>query len=422
MNKYLPTAERWFVIISLLLYTSGLILLILSGGAGEGLVEEVFPDPINYSLQQNIFFLTYVVSVFLLILRWKKAIYTLSKDWTIWVLTLMGPVSVIWSTNPTITLPRSIALIGTSLVGLYLASRYSVREQLKLLGWSFLLIIILSFLFAILIPYYGTMDRGIHAGAWRGIFLHKNVLGKLMGLSGIIFLVLVMDLRENRWFAWTGLVLSCSLLVLSRSSSSMINFLSVVALVPIYNTFRWRYYLMIPAIIAITILAGGMSLWLDQNAGILLGSIGKDPTLTGRTNMWPYIMEMVWKQPWLGYGYNGFWYNWNSPAAYVWSATGWTSPNSHNGFLDLWLDFGLVGVIIFAIGFFQTFLRGLKQLRTDKYATNFWSLLYLTYLVLCNLTESSLAIRNDIFWLLYITTSFSLAMNTLKTDKMSVKN
>jgi exopolysaccharide production protein ExoQ len=422
MNKYLPTAERWFVVILLLLYSSGLVLLILSGGAGEGIEEEVFPDPINYSAQQNMFFLTYLISLFLLVLRWKKAIYTLTKDWTIWLITLLGPVSVIWSSNPPITMPRSIALVGTSLVGLYIASRYNVREQLKLLGWSFVIIIVLSFLFAILIPHYGTMDRGIHAGAWRGIFLHKNVLGKLTGLGGIVFLVLVMDVRENRWFAWTGLIFVCILLVLSRSSSSMINFLAVAALVPIYNTFRWRYYLMVPAVIALVILASGMSLWLDQNAGVLLGSIGKDPTLTGRTNMWPYIMEMLWKQPWLGYGYNGFWYNWNSPGAYVWSAVSWTPPNAHNGFLDLWLDFGLVGLIIFAIGFSQTFLRGLQWLRADKYATSFWVLLYLTYLALCNFTESSLVVRNDIFWLLYISTSFSLAMNTLQTDEMSIKN
>jgi exopolysaccharide production protein ExoQ len=422
MNKYFQAAERGFATLSLMLYTSGPLQLILSGGAGQGINEDVVADPVDYSLQQSIFFLTYFISLFLLTIRWKKSIFTLSKDPTIWLLMLIAVVSVVWSFEPAVTRARSIALVGTSLFGLYLAARYSMREQLQLLGWSFALIIIMSFGFAILIPNYGIMTSGVHAGAWRGIYVHKNVLGKVMGVGTLVFVLLAMDAKQNRWFAWMGLGLSFCLLFLSKSSSSMINFLTVIALIPVYYTFRWRYYLMIPTVIAIVTGGGLLSMWLNQNSGILLGSIGKDPTLTGRTDMWPYIMEMIWQQPWLGYGYNGFWGDWNSPGAYVWYAVKWEPPNSHSGFLDLWLDFGFVGVIILGIGFCQALGRGLIWLRTDKYWASFWAVLYLTYLILGNLTESSLVIRNDIFWLLYITASFSLATNSSKPDQMSIKN
>jgi exopolysaccharide production protein ExoQ len=421
MNKYLGAAERGFVVFSSIVYSSGPLPLILSGGAGQGIDEADPIDPVDYTLQQSVFFINYFISLLLLTIRWKKAIFTLSKDRTIWLLMLIALGSVFWSSAPQVTRARSIALVGTSLYGLYLASRYSMREQLQLLAWSFTLIIIMSFSFAILIPHYGVMYSGVHSGAWRGIYVHKNVLGKVMGIGGLVFVLLAMDAKENRWFAWLGLGLSFCLLFLSKSSSSMINFLTILALIPIYRTFRWRYYLMIPTTIAMVILGGSLSLWLNQNSAVLLGSIGKDPTLTGRTDMWPYILEMIWKQPWLGYGYNGFWGDWDSPGAYVWYAVSWTPPNAHNGFLDLWLDLGLVGVIIFGIGFLQTLLRGLNWLRIDKYWTSFWGLLYLTYLVLGNLTESSLVIRNDIFWLLYITTAFSLALGS-KTDKMSIQN
>lgn len=409
INKYLPIAESCFVVIALMLYSSGLLQVILSGGAGEGVGAEVFPDPVDYTLQQNIFFLTYVISFFLLAIRWKKALYTLSKDRTIWLLLAIAFVSVIWSSNPKNTLLRSIALIGTSLFGLYLASRYTIREQLKLLGWSCALIIGLSILFAIVIPHYGTMDSGIHAGSWRGIYIHKNILGKIMGLGGVVFVLLAIDSKEDRWFPIAGLALSCCLIVLSRSSSSMINFAATIALIPVCAMFRWRYTVMVPAIIAVVLFGGGLSLWLDRNATILLGSIGKDLTLTGRTRMWPAIMEMIWRQPLQGYGYNGFWFNWDSPGAYVWAASNWTPPNAHNGFMDLWLDFGLMGVVVFAVSFLQTLWRGLKLLRVDRHAASSWSLLYLIYLVLGNLTESCLINRNDIFWLLYIAISFSLA-------------
>jgi exopolysaccharide production protein ExoQ len=420
MNKYLQIAERWFVILSLIFYSSGPLPLILSGGAGQGIDEETVVS-IDYTLPQTIFFINYLISLFLLIIRWRKATYTLSKDSTIWLLMLIALISVLWSFNPQLTRPRSIALAGTSLFGLYVASRFSIREQIKLLGWSCGIIVGMSFLLAIIIPYYGTMASGIHAGAWRGIYVHKNVLGKIMGLSGIVFVLLSMDTKQKRWYPLVGLGLSFCLLFLSKSSSAMINFLTTIGTIPLYNTLRWRYHFMVPTIIATVILGGGLSLWLNENSAILLGSIGKDPTLTGRTEMWPFIMEMIWKQPWLGYGYSAFWNDWDSPGAYVWYAARWTPPNSHNGFLDLWLDFGLVGLIIFLLGFLQTSLRGLKYIRVDKYWASFWGLLYLTYLMLGNLTESSLVARNDIFWLLYITISFSLAINSSKTDEMSIQ-
>ena len=324
MNKYLHGAERVFVILSFLFYSGGPLPLLLSGGAGQGINEEEATDPVDYTIQQSIFFLHYSVSLFLLAIRWKKSTYTLSKDPTIWLLMVIALGSFFWSFAPSVTRARSIALAGTSLFGLYLAARYSIREQLQLLGWSFALIIIMSFAFAILIPHYGVMDSGVHSGAWRGIYVHKNVLGKVMGIGGLVFVLLGMDAKTQRWLPWTGLGLSFCLLLLSKSSSSMINFLTVLALIPIFQTLRWRYHLMIPAVIAIVIFGGGLSLWLDRNAEMLLGSIGKDPTLTGRTDMWPYVLEMIWKQPWLGYGYNGFWGDWDSPGAYVWYIVNWT--------------------------------------------------------------------------------------------------
>lgn len=411
MNKKLRIAEYGFTILSFIFYSSGPLPLLLSGGAGQG-ISEVSPDPTDYSILQALFFVNYLVTVLLLIARWKKAIYVATKDWTIGLLMGIALASLMWSSIPKITQVRSIALVGTSLFGLYLASRYTIREQLKLLGWSFGIVIIMSFLFAFFMPKFGIMSSGVHAGAWRGIYVHKNMLGKMMAIGATVFLLLAMDARSNRWIPWLGVGLSVILLVLSKSSSAIGNFLTIFALIPVYNTLRWSYHLLVPATIAVITIGSIISLWLSTNAKVLLEAIGKDPTLTGRTEMWPFIIEMIQKQPWLGYGYNGFWHDWNSPGAYVWYAAQWTPPNSHNGFLDLWLELGLLGILVFAIGFGVNLLRGLKLFRIDRSWQSFWTLLYLTFIILANIGESSLLNRNDLCWLLYVTVSFSLAIAT----------
>jgi exopolysaccharide production protein ExoQ len=423
MKKIIAIAEWGFIILSLIFYTSGPMPLILSGGAGQG--DDITPVSTDYSILQSLFFVSYLVVALLVILQWKRALYALQKNWTISLLMGIALASAIWTFIPSQTLVRSIALVGTSLFGLYLAVRYTLQEQLRLLGWSFVIIIIVSCLFAIALPTFGLMPAGVHAGAWRGIYVHKNVMGKVMVLAAMVFWLLATNPQKKSWLTWVdwiGLGLSFFLVVMSKSSSSMINLVTIFALIPIYSALRWRYYLMVPSIMTAIAVGGILSLWFSANAATVLDGIGKDATLTGRADMWPYIIEMIEKQPWLGYGYNGFWGTADDPGAYVWAAAKWMPPNAHNGFLDLWLELGLLGVVVFIVGFAQALAKGLIWIRHNQTGEGIWFLLYLTNLVLANLSESSLLNRNDIFWLLYVSMSFSLVMTATKTSNIPIES
>ena len=404
MRKLLGLAELGFTIVSLLLSTGALLPVILSGGASQG---DGGPEVTDYPLIQLFFLLNYVVTFFLLVARWKKVIYLLSKDKFIWVLVGLAVVSIFWSYAPAMTLRRSIALVGTTLFGLYLATRYSLRQQLQLLGWMFGISVVLSLLFVVALPKYGIMG-GIHAGSWRGIYLHKNVLGSMMAESAIIFWLLVTGTQKKRVLLWGGFSFSVILLILSTSKSPLVNLVQILATFFALRALRWRYELMVPALIAIATVGGSLSVLFTTNADALLGSIGKDATLTGRTDLWPYVLEMIAKRPWLGYGYSGFWLGLDGESAYVWRATGWTPPHAHNGLLDLWLDLGLLGVSIFLLGFGASLLRALAWVRLSKTSEGFWPMLYLTFFVLSNLTESALLKQNALIWILYVSTVLSM--------------
>ena len=168
MNKKLEFVERAFTVLSLIFYSGGPLPLILSKGSGEGLNDPT-PDPTDYSSLQAMFFLNYFITLVLLLTRWKKSAYVITKEWTIWVLMIICLASTMWSFIPNQTRARSIALVGTSLFGLYLSSRYNIRDQLKLLAWCFAGIILMSFMMVFLVPDYGTMPIGLHAGSWRGM-------------------------------------------------------------------------------------------------------------------------------------------------------------------------------------------------------------------------------------------------------------
>jgi exopolysaccharide production protein ExoQ len=416
MNKKLEIAEWIFTVLSIVIYSGGPLPLILSQGHGEGMID-LTPDPTDYSKLVALFFINYVVSFSLLVLRWKTSLYVVKKEWTIWLLIGIAAASVLWSFMPKLTPNRSISLIGTTMFGFYIATRYTIRDQLKLLSWSFAAIIVLSFLMAIFIPEYGTMSYGIHAGSWRGIYTHKNWLGRIMTIGAMVFSILAMD-RKQQWWYWIGLGGTFCLIVLSKSSGSLINFFTIFSIVPIYAVFRWRPLIMMPMIAGIVTIGSSLMLWFNENSTVLLGSIGKDATLTGRTDMWPYIIDMIAKQPWLGYGYNGFWNDWDSPGAAIWYAAKWKAPNAHNGVLDLLLQLGLLGLIVFTIGYGLCLVRGIIWLRIDRSWLSFWPILYLTQLTLSNVSESFLLSFNDLFWVLYVSVAFSLATVDLNSQKV----
>ncbi|OKH41531.1 polymerase [Calothrix sp. HK-06] len=417
MKNILKLLEYGFTVLSLMLYTGGPLTVIVSGGVNEG--EAEFYQGSDNTVIKLVFLLIYFITFLLLVARWKKVIYTLSKDKYILVMVCIAVISILWSYAPEATITRSLGICGTTSFGLYLATRYSLKEQISLLGWTFATVILLSLLFAVALPKYGIMG-GIHTGALRGIYNHKNVLGKMMVISTTIFILQALNNTKNRLLIYLGLSFSVMLLLLSRSSSAMVNLPIIIGLIIIFHTWRWRYEVMIPALIAILTLIGSFYLWFNENSDVLFGAVGKDATLTGRTEIWAVVWNMIWKRPWLGYGYGAFWFG-GDLSYEAWYAAGWRAPNSHNGMLDLWVNVGLLGVFIFVFSFLKTLVNAFICLRYRNKSQWFWPLIFIVYLILSNLTESALMLQNDIFWVLYVAVAYSVLIPTeesINTDKV----
>ncbi|NJR59565.1 MAG: O-antigen ligase family protein [Cyanobacteria bacterium CRU_2_1] len=303
MNKFKKWVEPTFTVLCLLQYAQGIIPLLITRGASEG--DGVNPNAFNYTPNLFLFFLIYLITIGLLILRWKKVIYVISQDGWLWALLGVAFISCLWSAQPSVTFSSSIALTASTLFGLYFATRYSLKEQIQLLVWMYGLIILLSVLFAIVLPQYGFMS-GIHEGAFRGIFTHKNIFGKISALGGIVFLLAVSTKKSNL-LLWSGLVSLFVLLILAGSKTALGNFLLLIIVALIYQILRWRYYLLIPIGFALIATGSGIIVLFLQDPAAGLDLIGRDTTLTGRTDTWAFAIDMIEKRPWFGYGFTAFW-------------------------------------------------------------------------------------------------------------------
>lgn len=405
MNKLLVLFEKIFVTIAFVHYSGGPLLVILSNGLSEGDLD-VSPD---FPVINQLFMAIYAVTFCLLILRWRKVVPVILKSKLVWVLLILAMFSISWSYSPELTRTRVVALTGTIMFSLYLSTRYSLKEQIYILGLIFGVIIFSCLLFGILLPKYGIM-HGFHEGAWRGIYNHKNGLGRTMVPSAIVFYILALIDRKRRWIFWTLLGASVMLILFSRASSPLINLLLLISLLSTLPILRWNYLFLVPILIGVLSIASISYLLITTNSEQIVAIFGKDLTLTGRTNFWPLIIDKIRESPWLGYGFGSFWQGLNGPSAYVWNAADFKAPNAHNGYLDLLLDLGLVGFSIYTIEYITSFQKALAYIKCTKTPDALLPTIWLCYVILSNLTESALILQNNFIFIIQISMFFSLSL------------
>ncbi|NJM97829.1 MAG: O-antigen ligase family protein, partial [Phormidesmis sp. RL_2_1] len=103
------------------------------------------------------------------------------KNIFFWSLLAVVFTSFLWSDFPDITQRRSLAILETTIFALYFASRFNLKEQLKILAFTGSLFAIISLLFSLAIPAQ-AIESGIHAGAWRGPLIQKNLFARVLVL------------------------------------------------------------------------------------------------------------------------------------------------------------------------------------------------------------------------------------------------
>lgn len=408
-----------FTILSLLFYTGTLKFASLfstyDGISGTYTVVTQPLAPILSALQHLIFLIAFC----LLILRWRVVIKAITRNLFLWALVAVVLVSFTWSDFSDLTLRRSAAFLETTVFGLFFATSYSLKSQVRLLACALGLSVIVNIVFSKLQPYY-AIDWIIHPGAWKGVFVQKNILARLAVLACLSFLLIDTKQKLYKYLSYFFTVLGVSLIILSQSKSALVIFCILLSLLFFVKTFYLSDIVLIPLILSIILATTSFLWWLTSNLQNILQSFGRDATFSGRTVIWSAVWEKIQERPLLGYGYRGFWQGIYGDSSYVGKVMGntYTPPHAHNGFLDLVLSFGLVGALIFTLSFLVVSRKAIIAAIFRNRLEDLFPLSYIVFLVLYNLIESTLVKHNSIFWILYV----SLASTQFLELKETLKN
>jgi exopolysaccharide production protein ExoQ len=316
-------------------------------------------------------------------------------------------ISIFWSDLFYATLFHWFEFLFSTLVALYFAVRYKFSFFTENLLKAGILVVLINIIFSIMVPSLSSPPGYPYYGAWRGIFWHKNHLGTFVAFFNLLCLFFAFyyyKLNRREYLLWSGAYLiTFAVAFFSKSATALL-----VIFILSSCFFLLQVWLLIhPKLKAIhySLLAGlfiFLAILIYINLEFLFALAGKDITLTGRLDLWKYLFEhVINKRILLGHGFGAFW-EIPSNRLYISQVLGWGFEIliGDNGFIDIFVNLGIIGFSLFLIIFISAWVRALQiAYKNLTHPLAFLPLFILAYVILANTTFTILLETEMLVWI-----------------------
>jgi exopolysaccharide production protein ExoQ len=321
-------------------------------------------------------------------------------------------LSIAWSVDPWTTLRRGGLYVFFVLGAIGLAARLTDREFMGLLSTTCLLSAVASLALlafdpssALYLPdsFFDSFEASPEITlALRGIFAQKNVLGQVMAAGALASMHMFRTgaSRHARFWSVVRLILFVAMVLATKSSTSISVTLYLCLMTFFICLYRRGGHTRILGT-SLAVLSGAVALAFILFPAPLLEMLGRDATLTGRTELWPLVIDKIYERPIVGWGYYAFWEFVNPEAEAIFAQLGWNVPSAHNGLLEMLVEVGLIGTILISIIFLRSVWLAYRCLGTSARELGASSLLCSGAIVITGVTESVLMDFSSAWTLLF---------------------
>lgn len=280
-------------------------------------------------------------------------------------------LSVLWSDFPFVTFKRWFKAVGDVQMVLVILSELDPFAALtRILTRMGFFLFPLSILFIRFYPQIGRRPTNSWTQEPIGVTQQKNELGIMCMIYGIFFLWMLLSVyrerkRPGRWRPMLayGTIVAISAYLLSQcnSTTSIVGFASSAGVLWLASRRSVRPVLLHFAVLAVLGLSV-IALFFDPGGG-LVQSLGKDPTLTGRREVWALVLSLH-TNPLIGTGFETFWLG--SRLEFMLHALVNLPINeAHNGWVEVYLNLGWVGLCFLALLVVTGYKRIIFHIRQD---------------------------------------------------------
>jgi O-antigen ligase len=300
-------------------------------------------------------------------------------------------LSVVWSPFPDVAFKRWSKAIGDLVMAFVVVTDADPVAALRRL-LSRTAFILLPF--SVYLIRYSELGRGYTPDGEpmnTGITTNKNILGvvTLVLMLGAVWRIgtLIRDEsqsgRRRHLLAQSAIVaIGIAVFLLANSATSLACFGlgSSLIIVTSSKTIRRRPASVHAVVLTLAIIGGLTVLMGGQSAAV--GALGRDSTLTGRTDIWKAVIPAV-PNAVLGAGFEGFWIAPSTRPQLARSLSQYLVGinEAHNGFIEVYLNLGWIGVGLIILVLISAYRRACAAFRHDPEIAS----LLLAYIVIAPL-------------------------------------
>lgn len=317
-------------------------------------------------------------------------------------LPLYAMLSALWSQDWGLSLRSGLSLLATTLFSFYLAGCFSERQQMQLVMLTGGCTALSSIALVVLWPEFG-MDHQFHEGAWQGLFTQKNVCAE----ATLFMLTPALALRGAGRYGQLlrGLYISLCLFMIFMTQSRTgwaITLLYLVFAAVLRALGRFERKGLLPVAGTLFAATAAIVIAAIQYPALILSTISRSATLSGRAQIWSAISASILRRPIGGYGFDAFWSLLQGEASRVFASAGWVVTGAHNGFLNVGLELGFVGLALVALVFLQACRHASQAFHPGHSAYVDWCIGIVFLTLIYNLDERTLMATQYLPWILFI--------------------
>jgi O-antigen ligase len=261
-------------------------------------------------------------------------------------LLLYAIASSLWSIDANTTSVRSLALVMSTLGAIGLAAHFEGLKLVRIVAITMTVGTGLSLLFWL------RGDPMVWDSlAWvgvRGVFSHKNLLGQCCVIAVVLGAALAM---QKHWLDRTlGIIvvlIALRMALLAQSATAYVAIaigLSVLGLFVIL-TRPWLPGFLKPTI---ALVAAGAAILVAVFRSQIIQLLGREENLTGRDEIWGYVIEQIRDRPLFGYGYRAY-FTAPQNVDEVERVLDHAYDQAHSSILQTILDLGVFGLMLLAL-------------------------------------------------------------------------
>jgi exopolysaccharide production protein ExoQ len=340
--------------------------------------------------------------------RQRKTGRALLASWPILAFFLYCGVSIVWSDFPEIAFKRWMKAIGDLVMALIVLTDADPAAAFKRFVARLSFVLVPASV--LLIKYFPALGQWNKAATgklvYTGVATDKNMLGVICLLCGLVTAGRVLRAWRDRKNAPSRKPLIAQLVVLAMVGWLFARAGSMTALGTfVLGTFLLfatmtrtiaRRPALVHVLVIVVLVGASFPLFFDAGAGVL-ETVGRDATLTGRTSIWDDALALA-GNPIGGAGFESFWLG---PRLDILWAKYWWHPNeAHNGYLEVFLNLGWVGVALMTIIIIRGYRNAVARLRTDPEAGGV-ALVFVVVGLIYALTEAAFRMLHPV-WFFFI--------------------